>query len=106
MPEWDVYMLKGRIRHTHFSDNDALTNVHWRPGQGKINWKAVMKALQDTGYNGAINFELEDVPGAATPSSAMNSMKMSDEMEEQMALAKTFITDICKELDIPLEGLS
>ena len=65
-----------------------------------------MKALQDTGYNGAINFELEDVPGAATPSSAMNSMKMSDEMEEQMALAKTFITDICKELDIPLEGLS
>ena len=102
MPEWAVHMLKGRIRHTHFSDNDTLTNVHWRPGQGKINWKAVMQALHDIGYEGTINFELEDIPGAATPTSAMQDDDINNEMEEQMAMARKYITEICEELQIPL----
>jgi sugar phosphate isomerase/epimerase len=101
MPEWTVHMLKGRIWHTHFSDNDTLTNVHWRPGQGKINWKAVMKALNDTGYQGTINFELEDVGGAATPEAAAHGM--SDEMEYEIDEAKKYITNICMELGIKLD---
>jgi sugar phosphate isomerase/epimerase len=101
MPEWTIHMLKGRIWHTHFSDNDTLTNVHWRPGQGKINWKAVMKALKDTGYNGTINFELEDVGGAATPEAASHGM--SDEMEYEIGEAKKYITGICEELGIKLD---
>ena len=32
---------------------------------GKIDWRAVLKALVDTGYDGAISIELEDVPGVA-----------------------------------------
>ena len=103
MPEWAVHMLKGRLWHTHFSDNDALTNVHWRPGQGKINWKAVMKALDDIGYEGAINFELEDVPGAATPTSAVHGAKISNEIEHEMAMAKAYIAGLCAEQGIAIE---
>lgn len=94
MPEWSVHMLKGRLWHTHFSDNDTLTNVHWRPGQGKINWKAVMKSLDEIGYNGTINFELEDVPGAATPSAAA-SKSIINEMESENLKAKQYITECC-----------
>jgi len=36
MPQCTIYQLRDRIGHTHFSDNDAVTNVHWRPGKGKI----------------------------------------------------------------------
>jgi sugar phosphate isomerase/epimerase len=65
LPQLSVYQLGGRIFHCHFSDNDAVTNAHWRPGAGKIDWHAVLKALRDTGYDGAISIELEDVPGVA-----------------------------------------
>jgi sugar phosphate isomerase/epimerase len=65
LPQVTVYQLAGRIFHCHFSDNDALTNAHWRPGMGKIDWQAVLKALADTCYDGAISIELEDVPGVA-----------------------------------------
>ncbi len=103
MPEWDVHMLKGRLWHTHFSDNDALTNVHWRPGQGKMNWKLIMKALHDTGYDGAINFELEDVPGAVTPTSAVSGANISDEMENELTLAKEYIAGLCRDQGIEIE---
>ena len=101
MPEWAVYAMRGRLWHTHFSDNDTITNAHWRPGLGKMNWKAILRALKDIGYDGALNFELEDVPGAATPGSA--SAAMSNEMEEELAEAKSYITNICQRLDIALE---
>jgi len=41
LPHAAVYQLRDRIMHCHFSDNDGLTNVHWRPGKGKIDWEAV-----------------------------------------------------------------
>ena len=103
MPEWDVHMLKGRLWHTHFSDNDALTNVHWRPGQGKMNWKLIMKALKDIGYDWSINFELEDVPGAATPTSAVQTAHINNEMENELRLAKNYIIDCCKEVGVDIE---
>jgi sugar phosphate isomerase/epimerase len=67
MPQLAIRELGTRVFHCHFSDNDALTNAHWRPGQGKIDWRAVMEALRDVGFDGTISIELEDVPGVATP---------------------------------------
>jgi sugar phosphate isomerase/epimerase len=40
MPQLAIRELGSRVFHCHFSDNDALTNAHWRPGQGKIDWRA------------------------------------------------------------------
>ena len=42
-----------------------MTNVHWRPGMGKIDWTAMFQALKDVGYDGVISIELEDVPGVS-----------------------------------------
>jgi sugar phosphate isomerase/epimerase len=64
-PHVVIYQLAERIFHCHFSDNDGTTNVRWRPGEGKIDWEAVLVALRDTGYDGVISIELEDVPGVS-----------------------------------------
>lgn len=98
IPQRTVYEMRGKIWHTHLSDNDTLTNVHWRPGKGKIDWYAVMKALKDTGFNGEISFELEDVPGAATPEN-----ESTDEMFKELKLSVNYITSICEDLNISLE---
>lgn len=66
MPQLAIRELGQRVFHCHFSDNDALTNAHWRPGRGKIDWRAVLEALRDVGFDGTISIELEDVPGVAT----------------------------------------
>jgi len=65
IPHVVIYQLADRIFHCHFSDNDGTTNVHWRPGKGKIDWEAVMIALKDVGFDGVVSIELEDVPGVA-----------------------------------------
>ena len=65
MPQAAIYVAGRRVFHTHFSDNDALTNAHWRPGYGKMDWRATMRALHDVGYDGVISIELEDVPGVS-----------------------------------------
>jgi sugar phosphate isomerase/epimerase len=67
MPHVAVYRLGRRVFHCHFSDNDALTNAHWRPGMGKIDWRAMLKALHEVGFTGTISIELEDVPDVANP---------------------------------------
>ena len=65
IPHAVIYQLGSRVFHCHFSDNDGTTNVHWRPGKGKIDWSAVLRALSDVGFDGVISIELEDVPGVA-----------------------------------------
>ena len=65
LPHVTVYRLGDRVLHCHFSDNDGETNVHWRPGMGKINWQHLMAALADTGFDGVISLEFEDIPGVS-----------------------------------------
>lgn len=73
IPHVVVYELGDRIFHCDFSDNDGVTNAHWRPGKGKIDWRAVFDALIDVGYEGVISMELEDAPGAARGAKARRS---------------------------------
>jgi sugar phosphate isomerase/epimerase len=65
IPQMVVEQLGDCIFHCHFSDNDGVTNAHWRPGKGKIDWQAVLVALNDVGFDGVISIELEDVPGVS-----------------------------------------
>ncbi len=70
MPHVAIYRLGSRVFHCHVSDNDAVTNAHWRPGMGKIDWRAMLTALRDVGFDGVVSIELEDVPGVANPGKA------------------------------------
>ncbi len=48
----------GRIVSTHFSDYDFIDERHLLPGEGKIDWPALMKALDEAGYEGPVLYEL------------------------------------------------
>ena len=52
-------MLGNRVKTLHISDHDYLDEQHWLPGEGKINWKEVVSALKEIGYEGVFNYEVE-----------------------------------------------
>jgi sugar phosphate isomerase/epimerase len=97
MPQVVVYEVGERIFHTHFSDNDGTSNAHWRPGKGKIDWKAVLEALQAVGFDGVISIELEDVPGSGSRNQSSTSV-----LERETVLARDYIAVLCTELGIPI----
>lgn len=105
-PNVSVYQLGSRIKHLHVSDNDAVTNVHWRPGQGKIDWKEMFVALKEIKYDGVISIELEDVPGVSrggenVPGVYRNAVA-TEGFAEESVLGMDYLKGICKELDIPV----
>jgi sugar phosphate isomerase/epimerase len=107
-PNISVYRLGKRIKHLHVSDNDGVTNVHWRPGMGKIDWKAMFQALKDIGYDGVVSIELEDVPGVSRgPNSAapgvFRNVTATDEFVAESVAAMTYLKGICKEVGINVE---
>ncbi len=109
MPHTVIYQLGDRIFHCHFSDNDGLTNVHWRPGKGKIDWTSVMRALKETGFDGTISIELEDVPGVARGQAQVSGVykgnwDATDAFEEENRKAVAYIKDIARQLAMPLAG--
>ena len=54
-----ILALAGRIATTHVSDHDYRDERHLLPGEGKIDWNAVLAALEKTGYQGVFNYELK-----------------------------------------------
>jgi sugar phosphate isomerase/epimerase len=98
MPHLAVYQLGERVFHCHFSDNDALTNAHWRPGMGKIDWRAMLAALRDVGFEGTISIELEDVPGCGTPQRAA-----TPEFDEEMRASRHYLQYVSRDLGIEWE---
>jgi sugar phosphate isomerase/epimerase len=55
----DGAMLLGDlIKTTHISDHDYIDERHWMPGEGKIDWNALLGAFEKIGYKGAFNYEL------------------------------------------------
>jgi sugar phosphate isomerase/epimerase len=97
MPHVSVYQLDGRIWHCHFSDNDGTTNAHWRPGKGKIDWRALLTALHDTGFAGVMSIELEDVPGVGRAGHTATA-----EFDGENRLSMDYLAAICAELGIPI----
>lgn len=49
-----------RVKMLHLHDNNGFTDQHLIPGRGgNINWPAVFDALDDIGYEGYYNFEVD-----------------------------------------------
>jgi sugar phosphate isomerase/epimerase len=107
IPHAVVYQLGRRIFHCHFSDNDGLTNVHWRPGKGKIDWAALLQALKDVGFDGVISIELEDVPGVSRGRAAAHGAynyteSASEAFDQENVMSVNYLKNICDRLDIPI----
>lgn len=106
-PNISVYRIGKRILHCHVSDNDGVTNVHWRPGMGKIDWRAMLSALQEVGYDGVISIELEDVPGVSrgpnsTAPGVYRNVTATDEFVAETVAGMTYLKGLCRELGIPV----
>lgn len=53
-----IRRLGNRITLLHLNDNDTLTDQHKMPLSGSIDWAAVLGALEEVGYRGVYNMEL------------------------------------------------
>lgn len=99
-----VCQVNKSIFHAHFSDNDAQSNAHWRPGKGKIDWNATVRALSEIGYNGAISLELEDVPGAAGfPGFHRDPNSQPEILKREYKLAKEYMERVFEEENLTLD---
>ena len=57
-PEDAILKIGSRIATTHISDCDFIDEMHRLPGQAKINFMNVIRALECVGYNGVFNYEV------------------------------------------------
>jgi len=53
-----IRMLGKEITVLHLNDNDTLSDQHKIPLSGTLNWKDTFDALDEIGYNGVYNMEL------------------------------------------------
>lgn len=104
IPQVVIYKLGKRIIHCHLSDNDAVTNVHWRPGKGKMDWESILCALRDVGYQGVLSLELEDVPGVSR-SGRLGGIpeEATEELDIEYRKGMEYLGRICKKVGIELE---
>lgn len=107
-PNISVYRLGKHIKHCHVSDNDAVTNVHWRPGMGKINWRHMFQALKDVGYDGVVSIELEDVPGVSRGSNPsvpgiFRNPTATDEFVAETVAGMNYLKEIARDLGMNVE---
>lgn len=58
-----IHVLGKKIKSTHVSDYDFKNERHWLPGEGKLDWQGILKALMEVGYDGPWLYEVElDAP--------------------------------------------
>ena len=54
------------IKLAHFSDNDSTQAYHYEPGRGTIDFRAVLRSLHRTGFDGTIVVDISGVPDIVT----------------------------------------
>ena len=53
-----IHRLGHKFITTHVSDYDRVNERHWLPGEGVVDWTAILGALKDVGYDGPWLYEL------------------------------------------------
>jgi sugar phosphate isomerase/epimerase len=61
VPELGIRKLGDRVFGVHLSDNDGVTDWHWAPGSGKMNWPPIFEALRDIGYTGELSLDVSGI---------------------------------------------
>jgi sugar phosphate isomerase/epimerase len=62
-PPVAIYKLKGHLMNLHLRDIDGLMRSFPPIGQGVMDFKAIIEALQRTGYQGFVSLEQDGHPG-------------------------------------------
>jgi sugar phosphate isomerase/epimerase len=53
-----IARLGSRIWTLHISDNDGVDEKHWLPGEGVIDWRALLHDLRQADYSGPFLYEV------------------------------------------------
>jgi sugar phosphate isomerase/epimerase len=61
IPVVSIMKLGRKISSVHLSDNDGITEWHWAPGHGKIDWSFVLGALTAVGYDGTLALDVSGI---------------------------------------------
>lgn len=56
--------IGGRLWELHVSDYDGVDEKHWMPGQGVVDWPALIAALHEIGFDGPFNYECTPAGGS------------------------------------------
>lgn len=75
-----IIKMNGRLRVLHISDNDGLVNLSLKPGDGDIDWIAVLTALDESGYRGSLELEI-----------VSSSEEVEEQYREGLVVLKSFI---------------
>jgi sugar phosphate isomerase/epimerase len=57
-PAVSIRKLGRNLFGVHLSDNDGVTESHWAPGHGEIDWPPVFEALDHVGYKGVLSLDV------------------------------------------------
>lgn len=52
-----ISVLAPRIRAFHINDYDGVDEMHWFPGQGILDWPAIMRRIRAIGHDVLLTFE-------------------------------------------------
>lgn len=100
MIEVSILKLKERIFHTHINDSDGLTNCHFTPGKGKVDFRGVLKAFKAIGYDYVLSFALEDVPGVRRR--GVRDVA-SPEHDVELRKAMEYVRSVAEEVGVVIE---
>lgn len=68
-----IHAVGDRFITTHISDYDTINERHWLPGEGVIDWTALIGALDEVGYDGPLVYEL----GFASPNTIIRERELT-----------------------------
>jgi sugar phosphate isomerase/epimerase len=77
VPEVGIRKLNDRVLGVHLSDNDGITDWHWAPGNGKINWPPIFASLTAVGYKGELSLDVSGI-----------------DIEDELIEGKTYVENI------------
>ena len=70
-----VLALKEHLVGLHVSDRDQINERHWLPGEGIVDFMAVLSALESFGYSGYFTYEVHDMKIGQDAINAANNYK-------------------------------
>lgn len=83
-----VHKLAGHLKMIHAHDNGGVSDDHWSPGDGKINWKQLLEDLVQIQFHGAFILEMAGVVDAnVTMTNARRGRTYLREISRHLALA-------------------
>lgn len=80
-PSLSIMKLGKRIFSVHLSDNDGVTEWHWAPGQGQIDWEPIFISLREAGYDGILSL---DVSGIDVEQEVIDGKQYVEELLSEM----------------------